>query len=467
MNAPAFAVVGHPNKGKSSLVATLSRDARVRIAAQPGTTRAAHAYPMRVDGEVLYTLIDTPGFQRARRVLEWLREHADSASERPAAVRRFVAEHRDDPDFHDECELLTPIIEGAGIIYVVDGAVPYAAEYEAEMEILRWTGQPSMAVINPIGEAVFREDWERALGQYFRIVRVVDALAASFERRLQLLAAFGELDERWREPLARAVTALRAERDECVHGAAAIIAAMLAAALALVEHVTLADGEDERAAERRLQARYRERLRELEREAREAVQALYHHHGVERTEQALELLDDDLFAERSWQLFGLSRGELAGAAAVGGAAAGAGVDVLAGGASMLLGAAIGAVASGALAWFGGERLAEVAHESGHFGEQVLRVGPARGINLGFVLLGRARYHHAAVAGRTHARRDALAPGPAEPPPLSDAERRELARLFEKLRRREAGDAGSAGRELAALLGTLLAADLSATTEPGA
>ena len=77
--------------------------------------------------------------------------------------------------------MLKPITEGAGILYVVDGAMPYSIEYEPEMEILRWTGQPSIAVINPIGGDVHVHDWRRALEQYFRIVRVIDALTAPFE----------------------------------------------------------------------------------------------------------------------------------------------------------------------------------------------------------------------------------------------------------------------------------------------
>ena len=54
--------------------------------------------------------------------------------------------------FEAEVALLAPLGEGAGVIYVVDGAVPYGPEYEAEMEILRWSGRPSLAVINPIGQ---------------------------------------------------------------------------------------------------------------------------------------------------------------------------------------------------------------------------------------------------------------------------------------------------------------------------
>ena len=69
MSTPRLAVVGHPNKGKSSLVATLAEDDSVGIGPTPGTTLRTREYPMTVDGRLLYTLIDTPGFQRARRVL--------------------------------------------------------------------------------------------------------------------------------------------------------------------------------------------------------------------------------------------------------------------------------------------------------------------------------------------------------------------------------------------------------------
>ena len=69
---PRFAVVGHPNKGKSSVVATLAQNDSIAIAMEPGTTRDSHRYPMKVDDTTLYELIDTPGFQRPRKVLAWL-----------------------------------------------------------------------------------------------------------------------------------------------------------------------------------------------------------------------------------------------------------------------------------------------------------------------------------------------------------------------------------------------------------
>jgi small GTP-binding protein len=122
---PKFAVVGHPNKGKSSIVASLAMDDTVQISDTPGTTIKKRSFPLSVDGKVLYELFDTPGFQRARQVLAWLEKHDVSAAKRHEVVELFINAHKGDPKFNDEIELLEPIMEGAGIIYVVDGSKPY------------------------------------------------------------------------------------------------------------------------------------------------------------------------------------------------------------------------------------------------------------------------------------------------------------------------------------------------------
>ena len=90
MTKPVFAAVGHPNKGKSSIVATLAQDDSVVIGATPGMTARRRYFPMKVDGEVLYVLVDTPGFQRARRALEWMKENETTADKRPDVVRKFL-----------------------------------------------------------------------------------------------------------------------------------------------------------------------------------------------------------------------------------------------------------------------------------------------------------------------------------------------------------------------------------------
>ena len=407
MSAPRFAIVGHPNKGKSSLVSTLAQDDTVPVAPESGTTKRAVTYPMRVDGEVLYELVDTPGFQRARRALAWLRESAANASDRAASVGRFIEQHANDKKFSAEVELLRPIVDGAGIIYVVDGAVPYGPDYEAEMEILRWTGQPSLAVINPIGARTHVEAWNDALSQFFRLVREVDVLSAPLERRLDLLRAFGELNESWREPLAKSVEVLRLERDRTTRRAARVVAELLADALLAAPSKNVSDDDDVEAAKTELRETYKHQLRSLEQRSRERVEQIYDHRALAREESDLKVIDEDLFDERTWELFGLSRTALTGVGATGGAAAGIGVDAALGGLSFFLGTAIGALTGGAAAWYAAGELANFEIESLPFGEQIISVRAGSNKNLPFVLLGRARAHHALVSRRSHASRDRL------------------------------------------------------------
>ena len=324
VDLPRFAVVGHPNKGKSSVVATLAQNDSIAIAMEPGTTRDSHRYPMKVDEVTLYELIDTPGFQRPRKVLAWLQGHSLSASDRPETVAAFVTQHRDDPRYHDECELLRPIVEGAGIIYVVDGSVPYNREHEAEMNILRWTGRPSLALINQIGPDDHSAAWEAALGQYFQIVRRFDAVRAPFEKHLDLLRSFGQLAPHWREPLDAALEYLQALKFGRDSQALERIADALIDMLGHQETARLSEFEDASPLLPRLQQRWQNWQREREQRLRVAVEELYQHRRLQRQEEALVTPQGgDLFSERTRQLWGISKAQLAAAGSGAGAAAGA------------------------------------------------------------------------------------------------------------------------------------------------
>lgn len=407
MTEPTFAVVGHPNKGKSSIVATLAQDDSVLISDRPGTTTEVRRYPMRVEDKVLYTLIDTPGFQRARRALAWMKEHAPSAADRAQAVRAFVEAHREGGRFPDECQLLQPIVDGAGILYVVDGSCPYSDEYEAEMEILRWAGQPCMALINPIGSEEHVQSWRTALGQFFSVVRVFNAMTAEFTKRIELLRAFGQLRDEWRSPLEQAVEVLQADRARRDRLAAGEIASMIADMMSTTVHTQIGQGVDAAPHRERLKEQHRDKLRQRERKGREAVEECYDHRQIERQEQDVAILEEDLFAERSFVLFGLSRTQLMVAGATGGAITGLVIDAHVGGASFMLGSLIGGAIGGTAAWWSADRIAEFKIGPLPLGGKRLSVGPSRNLNLAYVILGRALHHHAVIAARTHAHRGAL------------------------------------------------------------
>ena len=472
--APRLAVVGHPNKGKSSLVATLAEDDSVGISSVPGTTLRARAYPMRVDGRLLYTLIDTPGFQRARRVLAWLTARAEAteatAADRPRLVAEFLAEPAHAAKYPDECELLRPLTEGAGILYVVDGGVPYGPEYEAEMEVLRWTGRPSLAVINPIGNRDHVDEWEAALGQFFRVVRVVDALHADFATRRALLQAFGEIESGWRAPIDFALAALDASRDSVRRGVAREIVSLLSEALLLQTERRLGPDEDPSPYAEALEAEYKAALSSIESRHRIIVQRLYGHREVDARAEELELLESDLFSEGTWLQFGLRRRDLVTMGAIGGAATGGVIDVALGGASFLAGSVVGGAIGGALGWLGAGRLAELTVVNRPLGGRVARYGPTKNLNLAFVLFGRVRYHAGLLARRSHARRDAinLSDDLAKRVTLDAGEQRALAAHFASLQKHAPGSPRhtSAADELVRIAEAILKADESSDTETG-
>jgi len=437
MKPPRFAVVGHPNKGKSSIVATLARDTTVHVGPVPGTTIRTRCFPMQVDGETLYELYDTPGFQQARYVLDWLQQHAGSAAERPRVLRQFLEQCCEGQSFGDECALLKPIVAGAGILYVVDGSRPYGAEYEAEMEILRWSGQPSMALINSTGAGDYSSQWNNALCQYFRIVRCFNAHDASLQQHLDLLRAFAELEERWRQPLHQAIEYLQQQHQDRLQQSAATLADQLAAMLVLRLEQVIDDTTDEQSIQAALQQRFRNRLQQLEQEARKFIENIYDHSGLPRNEPALSLLDEDLFSEQVWLRYGLTQTQLATASAGAGGIAGAGLDAAMGGASMLLWTGAGAIAGAISGLFLHHNGLEISPQRNRQGEPLFRLGPVRADNFGFVILGRALTHHQLVRQRNHAVRDTLTIEQInqlfQAEALSSRQRRQLIRCFRQLR----------------------------------
>jgi hypothetical protein len=411
MSAPEFVVVGRVNKGKSSIVATLAEDEEVPISEEPGTTQVARAYSVRVDGQVLFTLVDTPGFQDAPAALEQIRKLRADASVSDQAVKSFVDTYRASREFVEETRLLTPILSGGRILYVVDGTVPYSRDFEAEMEILRWTGRPRMALVNRIGSGNHVEEWKKALGQYFSLVREFDANRATFGDRVGLLESFRELDPDSRPALDRAIGVLRGEQERRRREAARAISALAIAAL--TQRVELALEPGDQAKDRHAEALrlLQDHLRDAERHAHGQIFELYRFRRLKSSELRFEGLKDDLFAEKTWQVLGLTHGQLLMAGTLGGAAIGLGIDVAAGGHTLLLASVIGGMVGGATALVrSGKKLGSgwkvVQNIIG--GARIVRFGPLSKDNLLWILLDRALIYYRTISRRAHSVQSDLA-----------------------------------------------------------
>ena len=404
MNPPLFVVVGHVNRGKSSIVSTLAADDSVEIDSMPGTTADCNRYRMRIGESILLEFVDTPGFERPRQMLSWLSEHETNTAERPQTVAAFVDLHHQSDTFKRECTLMRPILEGGFILYVVDASRPPSVKEEAEMEILRWTGQPRMALLNPIADADYVREWRSVLDQYFNLVRRFDAQGADFNERIQLLSALREVSEKTRSPLEHAIDALKADRRANLEEAAEILAEMLAEIVTLTKQKRIKVDVDPVPYHAPLAERYYDRIRDLETAAQTRLKGVFRHRGLDVQQETIRELGDDLFNLSLWNHLGLTAPQLLATGAATGAAAGGAIDLAVGGVSLGAALAAGAAFGAAASWWAGRQLPRVTVQGIPLGGQLLQIGPMSNREFPWVLLDRNLLFFAIVADHPHASR---------------------------------------------------------------
>ena len=169
IDIPRLAIMGHPNAGKSSVVATLTENDCIAIDKRAGTTTESDIYPVIIDGQTVIEFIDTPGFQNPSAILEWFQGHANL----PDLAGAFVQAHRDDPLFAHDCALLAPVGAGAGIILVVDGSKRIKEKDRIEIELLRLTARPRMAILNNLtNQPRHLNQWQDTLNKAFNSVQL-------------------------------------------------------------------------------------------------------------------------------------------------------------------------------------------------------------------------------------------------------------------------------------------------------
>jgi hypothetical protein len=409
METPTFAVVGAVNHGKSSVVSTLAENDQVRVSPIPGETVECQRFWL-MD---LFVFYDTPGFQNALEALPELAPAAH-ASDPLSVFREFAARHRHDREFEAECILFEPILSGAGIIYVVDGSEPLLEIHAAEMEILRLTGQPRLAIINRTGSDAHVTEWKRRLGLHFNLVREFNAHQATFADRLDLLETLAGIEQSWKTKLTRAVAIFREEWEKRLADCAEAIAALLIDALS---HREAAPGALDAGEARReeigeeLKCRFTAALIRREAEAHAEIIRLFGHNRVKTGTATGLVFDAELFSDETWRAFGLNRKQLMAAGAVGGAAAGAAIDLATAGHSIGLPTAIAAGIGAAGAFALGRRRPELKIEVPGLGQQLrlggreISIGPYQAANFPWILIDRALAVFAAIANRAHARRD--------------------------------------------------------------
>jgi hypothetical protein len=416
---PTFAVVGRVNMGKSAVIATLleiDADEVIRISPTPGETTRCQSHAVAFGKREWLRFIDTPGFSRPVEAMHLIQQLHGPGTPDTATLRKFLALPGN--DFSDEQRLLTPLLDGAGILYIVDPGRRLNDDFRAEMEILRWTGRPRLAVLNRHAPATGPDEaaWLTCLGATFNLVRTFDAHRARYGERLRLLRAIAEVDERWRATLGQVIQLIEAEWHERRAQAADLVLDFLQQALTLREQRTLSVrdaqlDERRRRVEADLARQYYQSLARLERDCFQRLLKIHRHHLLKPGIRDEPLQGLDLESAETWKKWGLSRAQLTLAGALTGGAAGAVIDLATGGISHGVFTVAGALGTGAAAWAKGGNLPDLRLDwrggvTLATGEgRALTLGPPRNPNFPWILLDGVLLHYRAILGRAHGRRD--------------------------------------------------------------
>jgi len=398
---PEFAVLGHPNEGKSSVVSTLTEDDQIRVSQIPGETTISRTYTVEIDGEKIIRFVDTPGFQAPRQTLAWFREYGGDPEK---ILDQFIETFHRDPFFADECELMGPVARGGGIIYVVNGSRPVRDDDIAEMEILRLTGRPRMAVINSKQmEKDYTREWKQEFRKHFNSIRVFNSNTADFRERIRMLESLKSIDQEWEESLSTVILAFRGEWKKRNRLACAHITLGLEKSLGFFVSEKLSARGDQVRVREKLNLSFQKGIREIEKEMFAQIKSLFKHNLYDYPLPDYSLLRHDLFSNQTWELLGLTRKQLAAVGAVVGGTMGVVVDVAAHGLTFGAFTVLGGLVGAGSAFMGAKKIAAgkgIIQGGGRF-----QVGPNENPQFLYVLMDRVLIYYAHIINRAHGRRD--------------------------------------------------------------
>lgn len=421
---PTFAIVGKVNMGKTSVLSTLleqDNNEILSVSPTPGETKECHDHYLTINDQKLVRFIDTPGFQRPIECMLAIKKFHGNKGTSPGrtAIQHFVTHYKDTDEFSDEVHLLAPILEGAGLVYIIDTSHPIRDTYRAEMEIFQWSGCQRLAIVNNQNQQESSLEWKHILGKYFNLVRTFNAHSATYEERHKLLRNLLEIDESQEVAIKRTIDAINLEWQQRREIAAQIICDFLRFSLQHHQSVSISRRDCENAnrrekSVRELKKAYFQSIRKLQNKSFKQLLKLYRHNLIDIKETESYIHGIDLEAAETWSKWGLSRGQLSIAGGITGAAAGGALDIATGGFTMGIGTGVGSIVGFTATYFKGGSLPNfnIASEylktknaSGNNEQRKLTIKSPEDENFPWILLDSIILQYRAMLQRAHGRRD--------------------------------------------------------------
>lgn len=339
-------VVGHTNTGKTSLIRTMLRSADFgEIEDAAGTTRHVEQATISADHEPILDLHDTPGLEDSTALQARLQKISKKSRDLNAiqVLEQFATTITDDDPLEQEAKVIRQILRSHVLLYMIDVREPVLEKYLIEIEILSKSSRPIIPVFNFIADhAEELAQWRTKLATYnIHTALEFDTVAFTFEAEKRLYQKMQTQVESHYEPLQKLIDYRADIWDQlCLSGAKRVVELIVTVAC----YRESQNKQDNAANENPATSHLQNFIRQSEQRCLKDLLAIFNFSEDDVTLQNIPVSNGewqlDLFAPGILKAYGLD----AGSAALKGAAAGAGIDLIVGGLSLGAASALGAAA---------------------------------------------------------------------------------------------------------------------------
>ncbi|MCC6916811.1 DUF3482 domain-containing protein [Nitrosomonas sp.] len=348
-----IAVVGHTNTGKTSLIRTLLRSTRFgRVEDAAGTTRHVERATIFAGSEAVLNLHDTPGIEDVYALQDRL--HVTAARNKRLTpvelLEKFVAATPLNDSLEQEAKVIRQVLRSDVLLYVIDVREPVLEKYLIEIETLGKAMKPMIPVFNFTASHRAELDlWRKKLAAFNIYASLeLDTVAFAFEAEKRLYQKIQSLLEDHYTRLQRLIDHRARVWNQLCMSAARRIAGLIITAACYREHTgqTGNTGGDTRdlAEASSAAARLQDFVRQAEQHCLADLLKMFNFTDNDIELQKIPVQNGywqlDLFAPGVLKAYGLD----VGSAALKGAAAGAGIDLMVGGLSLGAASILGALA---------------------------------------------------------------------------------------------------------------------------
>lgn len=341
-----LSVVGHTNVGKTSLLRTLLRDSQFgEVSPQPSTTVHVSAGSLVWDEHRL-DLYDTPGLEDGMGLYEYLQQLNQREQVRhqgSALLNAFLNSPEAKHSFEQEAKVVRQLQRSNAALYVLDVRDPVLPKFQDELAILSYSGKPILPILNfTASDHSYQAAWQQALSELNLHVWVeFDSVTPPQQGENLIYQSLATLLPQYRTTLQSLQQELSARRDQRQHAASQLIAETLVDVAAYKLLISADQPADNATASLKRSVRAREQ---------QCVNSLlrlfnFQPDAIDIPAISIEQgrWQDDLFNPYALKQFGITTSKRA----AGGAAIGAGVDVVMLGTTLGVGTLLGASLGGA------------------------------------------------------------------------------------------------------------------------